>query len=75
MDQISPSTFYWMSFLPFRLYWMGGFSSSDFIGWADFSLRTLLNCVSPLDFIRSGFLQIFIRLGEDDGWMVDGVYR
>ncbi|PKK58515.1 hypothetical protein RhiirC2_796176 [Rhizophagus irregularis] len=28
--------------------------------------------VSPLDFIRSGFLWIFIRLGEDDGWMMDG---
>ncbi|PKC67047.1 hypothetical protein RhiirA1_458921 [Rhizophagus irregularis] len=46
---------------------------SDFIGWADFLLRTLLDGrISPSDFIRSGFLQIFIRLGEDDGWMMDG---
>ncbi|PKC08519.1 hypothetical protein RhiirA5_416793 [Rhizophagus irregularis] len=41
--------------------WADKFSSSDFIGW-----------VSPSDFIRSGFLRIFIRLGEDDGWMMDG---
>ncbi|POG80138.1 hypothetical protein GLOIN_2v1764928 [Rhizophagus irregularis DAOM 181602=DAOM 197198] len=37
---------------------------SDFIGWADFLLRTLLDGrISPSDFIRSG---------EDDGWMMDG---
>ncbi|PKY29258.1 hypothetical protein RhiirB3_445821, partial [Rhizophagus irregularis] len=67
MDRISPFDFLldgfpltnW-GFPPFGLYWMGGFSSSDFIGW-----------VSPSDFIRSGFLRIFIRLGEDDGWMMD----
>ncbi|PKY27865.1 hypothetical protein RhiirB3_443752 [Rhizophagus irregularis] len=28
--------------------------------------------VFPSDFIRSGFLRIFIRLGEDDEWMMDG---
>ncbi|CAB4444772.1 unnamed protein product [Rhizophagus irregularis] len=57
-------------FLPvlgFRLPVLGLWvSTSDF--WFDFPLRTLLDGhVSPSDFIRLGFLQTFIMLGEDDG--------
>ncbi|UZO25683.1 uncharacterized protein OCT59_017945 [Rhizophagus irregularis] len=56
------------------------FPPCDFIGWADFPLRTLLDgrvldgqvsiiefAGFPSDFIRSGFLRTFIRLGENDG--------
>ncbi|CAB5390669.1 unnamed protein product [Rhizophagus irregularis] len=46
---------------------------SDYIQhiWGTMNLDFLHFQVFPLDFIRSGFLWIFIRLGEDDGWMMD----
>ncbi|CAB4445886.1 unnamed protein product [Rhizophagus irregularis] len=48
---------------PFGLYWMGGFPLTN---WG-FPPSDFIGLVSPSDFIRSGFLRIFIRLGEDDG--------
>ncbi|POG82726.1 hypothetical protein GLOIN_2v1761638 [Rhizophagus irregularis DAOM 181602=DAOM 197198] len=59
MDRISPFDFL-----------LDGFPLTN---WRFPTLRTLLDGqVSPSDFIRSGFLRIFIRLGEDDGWIMDG---
>ncbi|CAB4445885.1 unnamed protein product [Rhizophagus irregularis] len=48
---------------PLELYWMGGFPLTN---WG-FPPSDFIGLVSPSDFIRSGFLRIFIRLGEDDG--------
>ncbi|CAB4430440.1 unnamed protein product [Rhizophagus irregularis] len=50
-------------FPPLELYWMGGFPLTN---WG-FPPSDFIGLVSPSDFIRSGFLRIFIRLGEDDG--------
>ncbi|CAB5199190.1 unnamed protein product [Rhizophagus irregularis] len=58
MDRISPFGLYWMGGFPLTIW---GFPPSDF----------LLDGF-PLSIWGSGFLRIFIRLGEDDGWMVDG---
>ncbi|CAB4428060.1 unnamed protein product [Rhizophagus irregularis] len=49
-----------------------GISPSDFIGLVSInelgiSPSDFIGLVFPSDFIRSGFLWIFIRLGEDDG--------
>ncbi|CAB4430441.1 unnamed protein product [Rhizophagus irregularis] len=53
----------WAGFPPLELYWMGGFPLTN---WG-FPPSDFIGLVSPSDFIRSGFLRIFIRLGEDDG--------